>query len=49
MDKWTNTRFIVTTRTDNPKELHEFYARSGQNENWMTHGASFREPSDAHE
>jgi hypothetical protein len=35
MDKGTNTRFIVTTRTDEPKELHEFCARSGQSENWI--------------
>jgi Transposase DDE domain group 1 len=33
MDKGTNTRFIVTTRTDEPKELHEFNARSEQSEN----------------
>ena len=33
MDKGTNTRFIVTTRTDDPKELYEYYARRGESEN----------------
>jgi hypothetical protein len=35
MDKGTNTRFIVTIRTDEPKELHEFNARREQSENWI--------------
>jgi Transposase DDE domain group 1 len=36
MEKGTNTRFLVTTRrTDDPKELYEFYARRGENENWI--------------
>jgi hypothetical protein len=35
MQKGTNTRFIVTTRTDDPKELYEFYARRGRSENWI--------------
>jgi hypothetical protein len=34
MDKGTNTRFVVTTRYDAPKELYEFYARRGESENW---------------
>lgn len=33
MDKGTNTRFIVTTRADKPKELYEFYAGRGESEN----------------
>jgi len=36
MQKGTNTRFIVSTRrTDNSKELYEFYARRGESENWI--------------
>ena len=35
MQKGTNTRFVVTTRGDDPKELYEFYARRGQSENWI--------------
>jgi Transposase DDE domain group 1 len=35
MDKGTNTRFVVTTRRDAPKELYEFYARRGETENWI--------------
>jgi hypothetical protein len=35
MEKGTNTRFVVTTRTDEPKELYEFYARRGESENWI--------------
>ncbi len=35
MEKGTNTRFVVTTRGDDPKELYEFYARRGQSENWI--------------
>jgi hypothetical protein len=36
MQKGTNTRFIVSTRrTDDPKELYEFYARRGESENWI--------------
>jgi Transposase DDE domain group 1 len=29
MEKGTNTRFVVTTRTEEPKDLYEFYARRG--------------------
>jgi Transposase DDE domain group 1 len=35
MDKGTNTRFVVSTRHDAPKELYEFYARRGESENWI--------------
>jgi Transposase DDE domain group 1 len=35
MKKGTNTRFLVSTRTDDPKELYEFYARRGESENWI--------------
>ncbi len=35
MEKGTNTRFVVTTRTDEPKDLYEFYARRGEGENWI--------------
>jgi hypothetical protein len=35
MEKGTNTRFLVSTRTDDPKELYEFYARRGESENWI--------------
>ncbi|HYQ83432.1 MAG TPA: IS1380 family transposase [Rubrobacter sp.] len=35
MEKGTNTRFVVTTRTDGPKDLYEFYARRGESENWI--------------
>lgn len=35
MEKGTNTRFVVTTRRDAPKELYEFYAKRGQSENWI--------------
>ena len=35
MEKGTNTRFVVTTRSDDPKELYAFYARRGESENWI--------------
>ena len=35
MEKGTNTRFVLTTRTDGPKDLYEFYARRGESENWI--------------
>jgi hypothetical protein len=35
MEKGTNTRFLVTTRTADPKGLYEFYARRGESENWI--------------
>jgi hypothetical protein len=35
MEKGENTRFVVTTRTDGPKDLYGFYARRGESENWI--------------
>lgn len=35
MEKGTNTRFVVTTRTDKPDDLYEFYAGRGEGENWI--------------
>lgn len=36
MEKGINTRFVVTTRTEEPKKaLYEFYARRGEGENWI--------------
>jgi hypothetical protein len=35
MEKGTNTRFVVTTRTDRAQDLYEFYAGHGEGENWI--------------
>jgi Transposase DDE domain group 1 len=35
MEQGTNTRFLVTTRTDAPKDLYESYVRRGESENWI--------------
>ena len=35
MEKGTNTRFVVSTRDEGPKDLYEFYARRGESENWI--------------
>ena len=35
MEEGTNTRFVVSTRSADPKELYEFYARRGESENWI--------------
>jgi Transposase DDE domain group 1 len=35
MEKGTNTRFLVTTRPEGPKDLYEFYAKRGESENWI--------------
>jgi hypothetical protein len=35
MEKGTNTRFVVTTRTEDPEDLYGFYARRGESENWI--------------
>ena len=35
MEQGTNTRFLVTTRSADPKELYEFYTRRGESENWI--------------
>ncbi len=33
--KGTNTRFVVTTRTDEPEALYAWYADRGETENWI--------------
>jgi hypothetical protein len=35
VQKGTNTRFVLTTKSDAPKTLYEFYARRGEGENWI--------------
>jgi Transposase DDE domain group 1 len=35
MEEGTNTRFLVTTRNDAPKDLYEFYVKRGASENWI--------------
>jgi hypothetical protein len=35
MEKGTNTRFLVSTRPEGPKDLYEFYAKRGESENWI--------------
>ena len=35
MEQGTNRRFVLTTRSDGPKALYEFYARRGEAENWI--------------
>lgn len=35
MEQGTNTRFVVTSRSDGPKELYEWYVRRGESENWI--------------
>jgi hypothetical protein len=35
MEQGTNTRFIVSTRTDTPEDLYEWYVRRGESENWI--------------
>jgi Transposase DDE domain group 1 len=35
MEQGTNTRFLVTTRTQAPEDLYAFYVRRGQSENWI--------------
>ncbi len=35
MEQGTNRRFVLTTRSDGPKALYEFYARRGEGENWI--------------
>jgi hypothetical protein len=35
MEQGTNTRFVVSTRTDKPRDLYGFYARRGESENWI--------------
>lgn len=35
MEQGTNRRFVLTTRSDTPNALYEFYARRGEGENWI--------------
>jgi hypothetical protein len=35
LPKGPNTRFVVTTRTDNPEELYHWYTDRGESENWI--------------
>ena len=35
MEQGTNTRFVLTTRNDEPKDLYEFYVKRGASENWI--------------
>jgi hypothetical protein len=35
MEKGTNTRFVVSTRSEEPKTLYGFYAHRGEGENWI--------------
>ena len=35
MEQGTNTRFVVTSRTDGPKGLYEWYVRRGESEDWI--------------
>lgn len=35
MEQGTNTRFVVSTRTDEPKDLYEWYVGRGESENWI--------------
>lgn len=35
LEKGTNTRFVVTSRTDEPKELYDWYVKRGEAEGWI--------------
>ena len=35
MEQGTNRRFVVSTRSEAPKDLYEFYAGRGEGENWI--------------
>ncbi|MDQ5819144.1 MAG: IS1380 family transposase [Actinomycetota bacterium] len=35
LEKGTNTRFVVTSRSDEPKRLYDWYVRRGQTESWI--------------
>ena len=35
MEQGTNTRFVVSTRTDAPEDLYEWYVGRGESENWI--------------
>jgi hypothetical protein len=35
MQRGTNTRFVVSTRTDEPEELYKWYVRRAESEDWI--------------
>lgn len=35
MEQGTNTRFVLSTRDDDPERLYEFYVKRGESENWI--------------
>src|SRR5215210_6081404 len=35
VEQGSNTRFVVSTRNDAPKDLYEWYVRRGESENWI--------------
>jgi len=35
MREGTNTRFVVTSRSDGPQQLYDWYVRRGESENWI--------------
>jgi hypothetical protein len=35
LEKGTNTRFVVTSRSDEPQELYDWYVRRGEAEGWI--------------
>ena len=35
LEKGTNTRFVVTNRTEEPKRLYDWYVRRGEAEGWI--------------
>lgn len=35
LEKGTNTRFVVTTRTDDPTSVYDWYVDRGETENWI--------------
>jgi Transposase DDE domain group 1 len=35
LEKGTNTRFVLTSRSDGPEELYEWYVRRGEAEGWI--------------
>ncbi len=35
LEKGTNTRFVVTSRPDDPKKLYDWYVRRGGTEGWI--------------
>ena len=35
LEKGTNTRFVVSTRPDEPKELYDWYVKRGEAEGWI--------------